>query len=185
VGVLPGRVCSTPQPLAWLPATLVGAIRNHARLFAAIVLLALLAAPAWPSTVDDVYISLTYARHWAESGALEWSTGERVEGYSNFLFVAAMALAARLGLDMDLLAQVVAFVAGTAPLVLLHRRLGPGTPATLCLLALAAWAPLGHWSVIGLETTLYAALLAGGWSLVLGSPSSWGGEGSPCSRWRP
>ncbi len=147
---------------------------SHARLVLALALLAALATPSWPATVDDVYITLTYARRWADSGVLEWTTGERVEGYSNFLFMAGMALAARLGLDIDLVAQLLAFAAASATLVLLHRRLGPGLPATLCLLALAAWAPLAHWSAIGLETTLYAALLAGGWSLVLRSPSSWG-----------
>lgn len=150
-------------------------LRPHARLLVAVVLLALLATPAWPATVDDVYITLTYARRWAESGALEWTTGERVEGYSNFLFLAAMAVSAKLGLDIDLLAQLVAFGAASATLVLLHRRLGPGAPASLCLLALAGWAPLSHWSAIGLETTLYSALLAGGWMLALGSPSAWGG----------
>jgi hypothetical protein len=69
---------STPQPPARLPAAFVDALRTHARLLVAVALLALLAAPAWPSTVDDVYISLTYARHWAESGALKLAFIERI-----------------------------------------------------------------------------------------------------------
>ena len=39
----------------------------------------------WPFTIDDMYISLRYANHWAEGYGLVWNIGEPpVEGYSNF-----------------------------------------------------------------------------------------------------
>ncbi len=142
------------------------------RLVVAVVVFGLLAAPHWPGTVDDVYITIAYARHWADSGALEWSTGERVEGYSNFLLVAILAIAARLGLDLDIMAQVVAVGGAVAVLALLHARLTAGFAGTVALWAVASWAPLNRWGVIGLETTLYAALLAIGWSLLFGA--QWG-----------
>lgn len=145
-----------------------------ARPLCALGLLALLAAPAWPSTVDDVYITLVYARNWAERGALEWSTGERVEGYSNFLFMSLMAASARLGLDIDLLAQVVAFASACAIVVLLARGLPRTQAGTLVLAAVVTWAPLAHWSMIGMETTFYALLLVLGWRWVFGTPTRWG-----------
>ncbi len=147
---------------------------SRARLPAAIALFALLCAPSWPATVDDVYITLTYARRWAESGALEWTTGERVEGYSNFLFMALMALGARLHLDIDVLAQLVAFGSGCLAVSAFERRLPPGITGALALVALVSWAPLAHWSVIGLETTFYGLLLCAGWTAVLGPSSRWG-----------
>ena len=38
----------------------------------------------WPFTIDDMYISLRYAKHWADGYGLLWNIGEEpVEGYSN------------------------------------------------------------------------------------------------------
>src|SRR5438094_320890 len=37
--------------------------------------------------VDDAYISFQYARHFAHGEGLVYNVGERVEGYTNFLWV--------------------------------------------------------------------------------------------------
>lgn len=144
------------------------------RLLGALAVFAVLAAPSWPGTVDDVYITLTYARRWAETGALEWTTGERVEGYSNFLFMAMMALGALARLDIDLLAQIVAFLSAAGVIVMVERRLPRTGGGGLALLALVGWAPFNHWSMIGLEATFYGLLLAAGWACALGASSRWG-----------
>lgn len=47
--------------------------------------------------IDDAYISLRYASHWATGNGLSFNLGERVEGYTNFLMVAFEAAAIRLG----------------------------------------------------------------------------------------
>ncbi len=137
------------------------------RLLPTLALFLLLAAPSWPGTVDDVYITLGYARHWADTGVLEWTTGERVEGYSNFAFMAAMAALSRLGADLDLCSQLLAVGCGVAIIALAHRVLPRAPLGTIALLALATWSPLNHWSMVGMETTLFALLLAGGWLLAL------------------
>jgi len=133
-----------------------------------------LAGSFWPGTVDDVYISLAYAWQWAETGALTWVDGARVEGYSNFLMVALLAAGLKLGLDGGLLAQWIALASGVGVVALASRVL-PRTPlGTLTLLGLAAWAPLCHWSVVGMETTLYALLLSLGWLGATGGRRAWG-----------
>ncbi len=47
---------------------------------------------------DDAFISFTYARNLVEGRGLTWF-GERVEGYTNFLWVLWLALHLRLGVD--------------------------------------------------------------------------------------
>lgn len=144
------------------------------RVVLALGLFLLLALPSWPATVDDVYISIVYARQWAETGSLTWTTGERVEGYSNFLFVGLLSLAVRTGLDADLVAQLLSLACGAGIITLFARHLPRTAVGTLALLALASWAPLNRWSVIGMETTLYALLLTLGWKTLLTSHTGWG-----------
>ena len=48
---------------------------------------------------DDAFISFRYARNLAEGNGLVFNVGERVEGYTNFLWTLLMAAAIRLGLD--------------------------------------------------------------------------------------
>lgn len=45
---------------------------------------------------DDAYISYRYAENLARGQGLVFNRGERVEGYSNFLYVLVMAPASRL-----------------------------------------------------------------------------------------
>src|SRR5262245_66676898 len=49
---------------------------------------------------DDAYISYRYAVNWARGLGPVYNSGERVEGYTNFLLVAVLALAARAGADV-------------------------------------------------------------------------------------
>ena len=56
--------------------------------------LALLGFLAWSSRrflLDDAFISFRYARNLLEGNGLVWNPGERVEGYSNFLWVLELA----------------------------------------------------------------------------------------------
>ncbi len=42
------------------------------------------------NVVDDAYISFQYAKHWALGDGLVFNQGQRVEGYTNFLWVALL-----------------------------------------------------------------------------------------------
>lgn len=56
------------------------------------------------SLFDDAYISFRYARNVAEGNGLVWNLGERVEGYTNFLWTLGLGLGLRLtGIPADVL----------------------------------------------------------------------------------
>ncbi|MFQ5945318.1 MAG: hypothetical protein ACE5NC_03625, partial [Anaerolineae bacterium] len=56
--------------------------------------------------VDDAYISFRYARNWVEGEGLVFNPGERVEGYTNFLWTVALAPAIALGLPVGPVSMV-------------------------------------------------------------------------------
>ncbi len=45
----------------------------------------------YPSTVDDTFICFRYAANWLAGEGLVFNPGERVEGYSDFLWVVISA----------------------------------------------------------------------------------------------
>src|SRR5205085_10759845 len=54
----------------------------------------------WSFTIDDMYISLRYAKNWASGHGLLWNIDSPpVEGYSNFSFVVIAALALHMGIN--------------------------------------------------------------------------------------
>ena len=46
----------------------------------------------WGFLQDDVFISLRYAQHLAQGIGLVYNAGERVEGYTNFLWTVLLAV---------------------------------------------------------------------------------------------
>lgn len=69
--------------------------RERALLFTGAALLVALTAVVYRAryrhnTIDDAYISFQYAKNWASGHGLVFNPGERVEGYSNFLWVALL-----------------------------------------------------------------------------------------------
>ncbi len=113
---------------------------------------------------DDGFISFRYARHLAEGQGLVWNAGERVEGYTNFLWVVLMAGALRLGLRPEVVANVLGIASGTALLVALlvfaARRAGWRNPIVwLAPLTLATSRSFTAWCTGGLETQLFTLLV--------------------------
>jgi hypothetical protein len=117
----------------------------------------------WPFTVDDMYISLRYARHWAAGDGLFWNLGEEpVEGYSSFSFVVLAKWAIHLGLDPVIVLKAAGFIG-------LCFAIG----AIYCLTRFwfspwfafipSIWLLLNRgqiaWSTSGLETAVYQALI--------------------------
>ena len=74
---------------------------------------------------DDAYISYRYARNLAAGDGLTFNPGERVEGYSNLLYVLLLAPAFLIARDSAIHPIAVALngVCAAAALVLFHRRL--------------------------------------------------------------
>ena len=111
---------------------------------------------------DDAFISFHYARNLVEGAGLTWF-GERVEGYTNFLWVLWSAAGVSAGFDPTDWATwtgLVAFVIAIEAVFRLGRRAFP-TPIVAWV---AAFAFATHWSAVayatgGLETMLQTALL--------------------------
>ena len=118
-------------------------------------------------TVDDGAISFSYARSLAHGdGAVLFPGGERVEGYTNFLWVLLLALGVRLGGDPFFLSHLlgallcVGAVLGAAALTA-RLRGAPSAADGVAALFVAALPPVAYWSMSGLEGGLYAALVVG------------------------
>jgi arabinofuranosyltransferase len=114
--------------------------------------------------VDDAYISFRYAHNLVEGQGLVFNPGERVEGYSNFLWTVVLALFMWLGLDPSLVSIVLGVLFDLATLWLVYRfaqaaslenRVIP-IVATFCLALDGSFA---LWSVSGMETSMFAFLV--------------------------
>lgn len=111
-------------------------------------------------TVDDTFISLRFSENLAQGLGPVFNPGERVEGFSNPLWVALFGLLAFLPGDLFLLSKLVssAFYLACGWILLRQfiRRGEDPLPAALLYLAST---PLVIWGVSGMETSLYALLL--------------------------
>jgi len=137
---------------------------------------AMVHAARWTFLCDDAYISFRYAVNLAEHGELAFNVDplERVEGYTNFAWVLALAALAVIGVPPERAALGLGFVAFAALLacvVAIVTRAAGDTPhakwAPLPAIALLAASPEAVvWATGGLETAAAVAL-------VLGSAVAW------------
>lgn len=120
-----------------------------------------------PFIADDALISLRYAQRLADGHGLSWTDGQRVEGFSNPLWVLLLAGARSIGLDLIQAARGLGLLFSCAAISLfvwhvLRRGDAERDSAALalsgCFFALAA--PVAVWSVGGLEQPLVALSLA-------------------------
>lgn len=131
------------------------------------VVLFVVAGAYWPVAIDDAYISAAYAYELLERGELAWPGAERLEGYSNFLWVLMMALAARLGADVILVAKLVSLVSGLALAGVVAKAAPTTGRGDLVVAAVVMWMPLAYWSAMALETATYTLVVVAGWLLVV------------------
>ncbi len=117
----------------------------------------------WPFTIDDMYITLRYAKHWVEGYGLVWNVSEPpVEGYSNFSFVLLGRLALILGYDpVGLLksAGIIGLFFTCLAVFAIARMWFVTSLAVIPCLWLLAYKGQILWSVSGLETAVYQALI--------------------------
>ena len=128
------------------------------------VSLLVLAALAWPHTVDDAYISFRYSENFVNGQGLVFNPGERVEGFSNPLWVYLMMAPALLGVDPTLVAKVLGICAAMATALLISRILERHFAVSNAVRHPALFVFCGHISVVyyavcGLETSTYSLLI--------------------------
>ncbi len=145
--------------------------RYYAFIVAATVLVA--HARLFDFVADDAFISFRYARNLALSGQLVFNLGERVEGYTNFLWTVVLALGIKLGLGPVALSRFLGVAFGIATLAVVVRmslRLAGERPSRWHLVAPLLLATMGAyacWCSGGLETQLFTFLVTLGFDLVL------------------
>lgn len=159
---------SRPSPPTTNPTALPApGARGAGPLVALLLAVATLAVAWWHVELvqffcDDSYISYRYSQNFAEGHGLVYNPGERVEGYTNFLWVilVGVAMKAGIGAEPASLALGLLFLAVTlAATAVYTRRLTQSWAFALvpCLL-LVCQGPMILWSTSGLEASCYAAM---------------------------
>jgi hypothetical protein len=115
---------------------------------------------------DDAFISFRFAKHLAEGKGLVFNEGERVEGYTNFLWVMLMAAGYKAGFQLPHFSQAISILCAALLVMsvalfsqsyfsgLRFRFVSYIAPACLALNPLF-WEHIGT----GLETVMFALLL--------------------------
>jgi hypothetical protein len=125
-----------------------------------------LVALAWANRFiqDDAFISFRYADNLARGLGLVWNEGERVEGYSNFLWTLLIAGGIKLGLDPVPLSQVIGLFLFVVTLFCSMKLAKLLFRSDALALAAVIFLGTNHtfsaFATGGLETQLQAALLA-------------------------
>jgi hypothetical protein len=126
--------------------------------------------------VDDAFIAFRYAENWAAGHGPVFNVGERVEGYTCFLWVALLTAFKVLGASVVTSARVAGVGLTLATVVLLYvtglRRIGPRfgwLPALLFVLNHS----IMTWGFGGLEVPLYLFLVVLGTYLLFVRETPW------------
>ena len=87
------------------------------------VTIAVLIFYAWMNRfiMDDAFISFRYASHLVQGHGLVWNPGERVEGYSNFLWTLLIACGMWLGIDPVWASWILGLCSGFVTLIFTYR----------------------------------------------------------------
>lgn len=117
-----------------------------------------------PWMLDDAFIFCRYAENWAGGHGPVYNPGERVEGYTSFLWLVLLTMGHRLGADTVLLAKALGGLFALGCIVLVWRaprwlpQIAPRT-AAIATLWLGTFGVFTPWAVSGMEVTLFAFLL--------------------------
>lgn len=140
----------------------------------AIVLVLLLHTNYLRFVCDDAFISFRYAKNFVDGHGLVYNIGERVEGYSNFLWTLLLSLFMKIGLDPVMMSQILGVLFSLATVFLLlrlNRRFYPEENLFnyLAPLFLACCGAYAAWSTGGLETSFFTFLvLLGSFFFIVG-----------------
>ncbi len=122
--------------------------------------------------VDDAFVSFRYARNLVLGEGLVFNVGERVEGFSNFLWTVLLAGSNWLGLDLVLASKLWGLASILAVIVLAYRLCchlaeRDALYASGVAVLLASSFPIIFLGITGMETVFYSALLLGAAELFL------------------
>jgi arabinofuranosyltransferase len=157
------RATTQPATRLWGRVAWIGGALGVAALFL------WLTVQCRPFTIDDAFISIRYAENLVRGDGLVFNPGERVEGYTNFLWVLILAAVHALGGESLAGAKLLSTAANVGTLGLVTWAAArwwprPALPGLALLPALLLAANFGFvlWGVGGLETALFTALVTAG-----------------------
>lgn len=139
------RIEANPRPFVWM----------------LVVILTIFAfAQRYP--MDDAFISYRYAKFLAEGHGFVWNIGERVEGYTNFLWTLLLAAGLKLGVTPERFSIVLSFPFYILALLFTYRLAfhftGSAAVGLLTLLFVGFNRSIYAFATSGLETTLQMCL---------------------------
>ena len=112
---------------------------------------------------DDAYISLRYADNWLRGDGLVFNTGERVLGYSNFLWVMLLSIVGAAGAPLAGAAYALGLAFSLASIVIVSKHVAASSGSALATASAALWlaasGPFALWAGAGLEGPLFAFFL--------------------------
>ena len=121
------------------------------------------AIPFFSHVVDDAYISFRYAKNFVDGHGLVFNPGERVEGYTNFLWVILSAVSLQVSVAPEVTARIIGILCclGTIAVIIRFSPLNNRFPQLLWMpaLFLAANPSFAVWATGGMETPLFAFLI--------------------------
>jgi hypothetical protein len=119
-----------------------------------------LSALSFHYTTDDSYISYRYAQNFAEGRGLVFNPSERVEGYSNLLWVLILSAFSILKTDIIFVSKILGILSGVGTILLSARialkdfQLSP-LIAVLAVSFIGSFAGIVYFSTSGMETIFY------------------------------
>jgi arabinofuranosyltransferase len=122
----------------------------------------------WGYIKDDTYIALRYARNLAEGHGMVFNYGQRLEGYTDFLWIVLTVPAFWLKIDPVVWVKVLGCLSAQVGLVLTYeiaRFFGRDRTDAYSFAAPLVWAFSASvilWSTAGMEPPLMAVLCSGG-----------------------
>lgn len=137
------------------------------------VLIGVLRASSFSFVNDDAFISFRYAKHFADGLGLVFNAGDRVEGYTNFLWTVFISIGMRGGIDPVHFSTIIGIAFSGLTILLtaiLSRRLFPeskylGFP--IAALALSLHRDFNVYGTSGLETSMFTFLVLAGFAFLI------------------
>lgn len=142
-------------------------------------------------TQDDAFISYRYVSNFIQGHGLVFNSGERVEGYTNFLWIILLSIFAKLGLDMIVISKILGITSGVVSLFLLYRISSSFFSKEEWLFALfppfllTTVGAFAYWSISGLETAFFVMMILLSVYLYLGDSRLWAVSTVVCTLIRP
>ena len=128
-----------------------------------ICLLALAHAAWFDHTADDAFISFRYVDNWVRGHGLVFNPGERVMGYSNFLWVVLLYPFALVGVPVETAGRILGTMLAWATLIRIYvftrEEFASRLVAITAIVILASSGSFALWMYGGLECHLLALLI--------------------------